>query len=143
MGLSGCTAGREQSACRKGNVHLAFEKVETCSWKIGFVNWKWSNLNAPESYTQLPFFTFGVTIESDHSLKANSVHTIKGNAACGLLIEWKSNLQKWVSWTPLVQFEIYYPLYCLQFLIPLLSALFLACRKRKILHLCFKFTGGK
>ena len=23
----------------------------------------------------------------------------KGNAACGLLIEWKFILQKWVSWT--------------------------------------------
>ena len=35
----------------KGMVHLTFEKVEIYLWKIGFLDFKQSSLNAQWSYT--------------------------------------------------------------------------------------------
>ena len=69
-------------------------KVEIHLAKKGFAESKWSNLNAPGSYT--PWF---------HSLLGSRVELPflcmqeKGNAACGLLIEWKFISQKGTSWT--------------------------------------------
>ena len=65
--------------------HLAFEKVKNYLWKTGFVDYEWPNLNAPSSYTP-----------SWHSLLGSiagcpfSMHSGNENAACGLLIKWKS-----------------------------------------------------
>ena len=84
------------SACRKREMlHVSVNKVEIYFAKIGFVDCKLSNLNAPGSYT--PWF---------HSLLGSSLGLPflcmqeKGNAACGLFIKWKFTFQELVSWTP-------------------------------------------
>ena len=73
----------------KGMVHLAFEKVEIHFAKIGFVDCKWSNLNAPGSYTPWCHSLLGSTVGCPFPLMQE-----KGNAACGLLIMWKFILKK-------------------------------------------------
>ena len=68
-------------------------KVEIHLAKIGFVECKWSNLNAPGSYTPWSHLLLGCKLEYPfHSMQE------KGNVAFGVLIKWKFILQKKVLW---------------------------------------------
>ena len=64
-------------------------KVEIHIAKIGFMDCKWPNLNAPGSYTPWSHSLLGYIVGCPfHCMQE------KGNAACGLLIKWKFILQK-------------------------------------------------
>ena len=71
-------------------------KVEIHFPKIGFVDSKQSNMNAPGSYTHWCHSLLGST---SVGCPFPCMHG-KGNAACGLLIKWKIIFKKWVLWTP-------------------------------------------
>ena len=107
-------------------------KVEIYYAKIGFMDCKWSNLNAQWSYTPWCYSLLGSILGCPfHSMQE------KGNAACGLLIKWKFILQKQVSWTangPIRMPQGHTPLGVTHFWGPLWGALFSACRKREMLH---------
>ena len=65
---------------------LLVKKVEIFFTKIGFVYSKWSNLNAPGSYTSWCHLLLGSTVECPFLWMQE-----KGDAACGLVIKWKSS----------------------------------------------------
>ena len=108
-------------------------KVEIHFAKIGFVDCKWPNLNAPGSYTPRCHSLLGSIVGCPfHSMQE------KGNAASGLWIKWKFILQKQVSWTaknPIWMPQGHTPLGVSHFLGTLWGVLFTVCRKRELLHL--------
>ena len=70
-------------------LHVVVDKVEIYFAKIGFLDCKWFNLNAPGSYTPLSHSLFGPTEGCPFPWMQE-----KGHAACGLLIKWKFIWQK-------------------------------------------------
>ena len=108
-------------------------KVEIHFAKTGFVDCKWSNLNAPGSYTPWCHSLLGSIVGCPfHSMQE------KGNAACGLLIKCKSVWQKWVSWIasgPSWMLQGHIPLGAIHFWGTLWGVHFTVCRKREMLHL--------
>ena len=111
-------------------------KVEIHIAKTGFVDCKWSNLNALGSINPWCYSLLGY-IEGCpfHSMQE------KGSAASGLWIKWKFILQKQVSWTaknPTWMPQGQSPLGAIYFWGTLLGALFSVCRKREMLHVACK-----
>ena len=111
----------------------AVNKVEIHFAKIGFMDCKWSNLNAPGSYTPWCYSLLGYIVGCPfHCMQE------KGTAASGLLIKWKFILQKRVSWTandPIRMPQGHIPLGAIHFWGTLLGVHFTVCRKREMLHL--------
>ena len=108
-------------------------EVEIHFAKMGFVDCKWSNSNAPGSYTPWCYSILGYIVGCPfHCMQE------KGTAASGLLIKWKFILQKWVSWTandPIWMPQGHIPLVAVQYWGTLWSVHFTVCRRRELLHL--------
>ena len=107
-------------------------KVEIHFAKIGFMDCKWSNLNAPGSYTPCCYSIFGYIVGCPfHRMQE------KGTAASGLLIKWKFILQKQVLWTandPIWMPQGQSPLGAIHFWGTLRGVHFTVCRKSEMLH---------
>ena len=85
-----CTAGCPFLCMqKKGNAACGWIKIEIHFSISGLMDCKWSNLNAPGSYTPWCYSLLGSLVGCPfHSMQG------KGSAACGLLIKWKFLFQK-------------------------------------------------
>ena len=84
--------------------HLALEKVEISRWEMGFVDSKWSNLNASGSYN--PVIHFWV-----HCVASLSLHA--GNGKCYMWLTDRVEIyySKIVLWADLSYSYTFVPFY--------------------------------
>ena len=123
------------------SISLYAGKGKCCMWpvtkvkihfaKIGYLDCKWSNLNASVIYPWCHSLLGYFVVCPFHCMQE------KGNAASGWLIKWKFILKKWVSWTandPIRMVRGHIPLGVIHFWGQFWTALFTGCRKREMLH---------
>ena len=132
--------GHLAAAAQAFSLHA--EKGKCCMWLVnkveiyfsimGFLDSKWSNLNTPGPFTSSKL-SLVVSLVGWPFLCMQE----KGNSACGLLIQWKFILKKWVSWTangPIWIPQGHAPLGLIHFWGTFRGVFSNGCSKREMLH---------